>query len=321
MIDSTLQIVKACFYEEKTWTKNTLHTHLGLSLSGITSALKTLQENREILYCGDEESTGGRKSKQYQLNPDYHHILKIILEHKEEQDVLYAIDVNLLNEELFRKIAPVRPMTPSSLKQNLLSMLEEDERIHMIVISIPGICTQGKIRVCDIEGLINTSLQEELKDLHKALIIENDVNTGAIGLSHHYSQYDNIALVYQPSSKYSGSGLIINRRLYNGFSHASGELRYLPAYSLHQQDQLLKEDPQCLLKNQVQSLISILNPDLIAICSDVVTDIPDLMFDDIPKSDLPEIIEIKTIYNVIEYGLYQMSMSAFKGDTNEYKLY
>ena len=38
----------------------------------------------------------------------------------------------------------------------------------------------------------------------------------------------NSAFIYQPAIDYVGCGMIIQGKLYNGFSHFAGELRCLP---------------------------------------------------------------------------------------------
>ena len=64
--------------------------------------------------------------------------------------------------------------------------------------------------------------------------------------------------------------MIIQGKLYNGFSHFAGELRCLPFYDHLQQERLLKDAPQELLEKQIVTLCCVLNPEAIGICSDVL---------------------------------------------------
>ena len=67
--------------------------------------------------------------------------------------------------------------------------------------------------------------------------------------------------------------MIIQGKLYNGFSHFAGELRCLPFYDHLQQVRLLKDAPQELLEKQIVTLCCVLNLEAIGICSDVLKDI------------------------------------------------
>ena len=80
---------------------------------------------------------------------------------------------------------------------------------------------------------VDDRLKELIKESCDQLnveIIENDVNCASIGFYHQYSHYQNSALIYQPAVDYVGCGMIIQGKLYNGFSHFAGELRCLPFY-------------------------------------------------------------------------------------------
>ena len=74
-----------------------------------------------------------------------------------------------------------------------------------------------------------------------------------------YSHYQNSALIYQPAVDYVGCVMIIQGKLYNGFSHFAGELRCLPFYDHLQQERLLKDAPQELFEVDVlkESLVKI----------------------------------------------------------------
>ena len=72
--------------------------------------------------------------------------------------------------------------------------------------------------------------QQWKKEIKQKIIIENDVNCASIGFYHQYPHYQNSALIYQPAIDYVGCGMIVQGKLYNGFSHFAGELRCLPFY-------------------------------------------------------------------------------------------
>lgn len=110
-------------------------------------------------------------------------------------------------------------------------------------------------------------------------------------------------LIYQPAVDYVGCGMIIQGKLYNGFSHFAGELRCLPFYDHLQQERLLKDAPQELLEKQIVTLCCVLNPEAIGICSDVLKDIQ-ISLPTIPLKHQPQIIKINQLYKLIKEGLF-----------------
>ena len=97
--------IRLCFYNGKVITKNELAKQTKLSLAATTNILKYLLERQEIYLAGEAKSTGGRKSKQYVLNKDYYHLLRIILK-KEALGCCFMVNiVDLLgNVKLEKKI-------------------------------------------------------------------------------------------------------------------------------------------------------------------------------------------------------------------------
>ena len=74
-----IRSVRECFYNRSVQTKNELSEASGLSLAAVTNILQHMCSTGEIRYTQDAQSTGGRKSKIYELNPDYHHIGAVML--------------------------------------------------------------------------------------------------------------------------------------------------------------------------------------------------------------------------------------------------
>ena len=151
-------------------------------------------------------------------------------------------------------------------------------------------------------------------------IIENDVNNACIGLSYMYPQSPHLAFIYQPAVVYVGCGMMIDHKLYNGFSHFAGELRYLPFYTHQQQDQLLRKDPELLLTKQILTLCCVFNPEIIGVCSEVVESIGNLNLNsEIPKYHYPQLVQIKDMNEMIWKGLYSIAIRNLKekGKNNE----
>ena len=308
--------VKQCFYDGEIWTKNKIAQSTGISKAGTTNILKALSYEHFIVYCGDATSTGGRKSKQYQLNRDYFHIGQIILMCKPDGYHLIVRITDLFNCSTYEKDVALCQGNLAELKAIADDLLARDRLIDVLCLSVPGICEDGFLSVCDFKQLEGIDLKKELVWSRPIrVIVENDVNIASIGLSHFYHQR-HLAFLYQPAVEFVGCGLIIQGKLYNGFSHFAGELRYLPFYDHDVQRQMLKNDPIELLKLQVETVCCVINPSFVCICSDVA-DVHELKLS-LPSRHCPQIAVVTDMDRYICEGLYYIVINnRIKGDEND----
>lgn len=308
--------IRECLYDGQIWTKNDLAHKTSLSLATTTNILQEMLKSHEIEYVSDSKSTGGRKSKEYQLYKDYKHLLKVVLKkNKESYEFIFEI-VDLYDQIIYQKNSSSLKGTVEEFLEMLRKVLKKDDKIVVICLSLPGVCDQGLIDLCDFEDFQNKNILEILnKEIKQNIIIENDVNCASIGFYHSYPQYQNSAFIYQPAVDYVGCGMMIQGKLYNGFSHFAGELRCLPFYDHLQQEILLKENPQELLEKQIATLCCVLNPEAIGICSDVLKDIQ-ISLPTIPLKHQPQIIKINQLYTLIKEGLFQIGKNQMIGEMN-----
>lgn len=311
--------MKECFLNAQIWTKNALSLKTGISKAATTNILKDLLEKQVICYVGEACSTGGRKSKQYQINKDYFHVGRIVLQRKKEQYILSGQSVNLFEQTVVEKEIVSETGSYQELVGLIQDLLTTDSFISILCLSIPGICENGYISDCDFDQLRHIELKKCLTNLfHKKVIIENDVNVAAIGL-HHLFNISHLALLYQPEVEYVGCGMIINHQLYNGFSHFAGELRYLPFYNHQIQDDMLKLQPEELLRLQIETICCVMNPEIICLCSDVLDKekLETLNFQ-LPKQHLPQIQVIDCLNKYLYEGLYDIAMNSIKEEDDGY---
>lgn len=303
-----IQRIRECFYQKEYQTKGELSEITGISLSLTTNILQHLLARSEILYVCDADSTGGRRSKMYTLNPDYHHMLCMSLQRTGEKHIIETRIQNLRHKILYHHRTIETYGTWEMIAQDISDALHFDPSIHLLVLSIPGISRNGVIDVCDWHEIETMDINRTIHtyfNIH--CIIENDVNTAAIGLYHMHPDMEHLALIYQPSVEYAGVGMIIHGQLYNGFSHMAGEVRYLPSHMTGSQDERLKTEPEDLLMDQIVSVISIMNPQLIGWGSDVITEmrLTDA-FLQIPEKHRPVIEHMSDMNNLMFTGLYEI---------------
>lgn len=306
---SNIQKIRECFYNCEIWTKNELSKKTGLSLAGTTNVLMELLENNEIEFIGEANSTGGRKSKQYILNKDYYHIGIIILRRENKNYRIIIKSLDLLSNIVYEKELISSRGTIQELDLTIKQLLENDNNVSILSISIPGVCQDGHVDICDYEEFEDFALGKYIySKFHLEVIIENDVNVACIGFSDSYPEVSHLSFIYQPAVKYVGIGMMIDRKLYNGFSHFAGELRYLPFYTHQQQDEMLKYSPKELLLKQIVTLICVMNPEVIGYHSDVFDTEMTLEDYSIFKKHYPVLVRVPDFNNVILKGLYSIGL-------------
>ena len=139
-----IQKIRRCFYQGKVWTKTELASVTQLSLASITNILQELLKSQEILFIGENDSTGGRKSKQYVLNKDYCHLLKVILKKQKDYDEVICIDVDLFNHVILKKHVSFLCLRQDELKNVLIEICLMECFLKAPVIGFPGFgCHRG----------------------------------------------------------------------------------------------------------------------------------------------------------------------------------
>lgn len=296
-----IQLVRECFYQGDVLTKEVIKESTGLSNATLVNILSCLLETKEIKQIDDAKSTGGRKKKQYVLNPSYAYLLKVHL-HKHRKVHVFDVSLCNLNDEVIRKES--MRSSKGSIEE-LFGILDAciTSKVKMLCISIPGICKEGIIRECDFKQFENIDLGKQLKGRYKIpYVIENDVNVAVIGCTKKYKDIKDMVLIYQPQQDYFGCGILIDGKLYNGYSHAAGELRFLPDKTLKQQDEENKKHPKEFLENRIKIMKTILDPEKMLVASDLCD-----------VSTIKNITPIKNMDEIILEGLFNIGLHNLGG--------
>lgn len=308
-----IYLIRQCFYDGQIWTKYDLSQKIGLSLALTTNILQFLLSSKEIICIGEADSTGGRKRKQYILNKDNKHIGMVILKKYETYDGFHVLIYDLLKNLLFQETYICQRGDYNELLEVVKKVKRTDEFVSIWTFSIPGVCKEGKIDICDFHQLAGIDIVQMFEKEGIDVCIENDVNVASIGLLEQYPHIDHLALLYQPAVKYIGCGMMIDHKLYKGFSHFAGELSYIPFLTFQQQDEMLEKNPNELLLYQLVTLCSIMNPEVIGVCSDVIDcfDLPIEKY--LLKQHQPHIVFIKDLDQLIQDGLFYLGKKEILG--------
>lgn len=166
--------IRECLYDGQIWTKNDLAYKTSLSLATTTNILQEMLKSHEIEYVSDSKSTGGRKSKEYQLYKDYKHLLKIVLKkNKKSYEFIFEI-IDLYDQIVYQKNYSSLKGTVEEFLKIIKEVLKKDQEIAVICLSLSGVCDQGMIDLCDFEDFQNKNILEILKKEIKQKIIVDD---------------------------------------------------------------------------------------------------------------------------------------------------
>ncbi|KXT82841.1 ROK family protein [Streptococcus oralis] len=265
--EDNIQRVRACFYQGGNWTKTDLAQQTGISLAGTTNILQTLEASGEICFIGNASSTGGRKSKLYQLSVNFAHIGTVLLSHPFDRYQIATHAFNLAGETVFEAFVSSKTGSLAEICEAVSILLESDPLMQVLVLSFPGIIgTHGEILSSDFAHLEKSQLLTSLSALTDLpILIENDVNCAVLAYQKEHPDHDNLALLYQPDSDFAGAGLLVDGRLHRGKQGFAGEVGYLSKEGKATKEELLL---------QITALTAVLAPDAIAYyCPSLKTDI------------------------------------------------
>jgi len=230
-----IKIIKL-LYTEGSNTANTIGQLVGISLPTVSLLLGDLLEEKLVVKQGRGESQGGRKPDLYGLAEDSFFIVAMDLDKFATRVAIY----NTKNE----KVSPVRYLkitlnneatTIDKIYQFAVESIAEtqipEEKIIAIGITMPGL-------VESMAGINHTylkvgksTLKEQLeKKFGKKVYIENDARAMTLaeykfGTS---QQQKNVLGIFVDWG--IGLGIIIDKKLYRGFSGLAGEFSHSPLF-------------------------------------------------------------------------------------------
>ena len=313
-----IRSVLSCLGDGKAWNKADLVEATGLSTGALTQILQELQGTGEVLFSGTAPSTGGRRPKEFVLNPDYCHVAQLTITALPEGYRICRKTCDLNGVVLAEYAFDSATCTEQDLVDAARSACAKDERIGIVCIANPGVSIAGKVVVSDAEGLAGADLAGAVTGAcGVTTVVENDVNAAAIGLWEDH-RTESLALLYQPARYYVGVGMVIGGRLYNGATHTAGELRYLPFYTEEEQDAALAADPTDLLAKQLATLNCVMNPGVVGICVErgASADL-EAYLRYIPREFQPRVVAVDDFDVKIERGLAAIARDVLLNEREE----
>ena len=223
------QAVKKALLTLGSATKAELSQATGLSVVTCGNILNELASSGEIAEDEQRISNGGRPAMAYQYNHEKGKSLCMYAHADHEGKFLrYRVEDiggNIKQNGFFRE----REISAETIIANARKILKKESGISVIVVGVQGCVNNGIIEFCDIKELRGINLAEKIeKALQIPTVVENDMNTIALGYSKANSDEKNVALLFFPKGNTPAGGFIVDGKILRGTSNLAGELSYFP---------------------------------------------------------------------------------------------
>lgn len=260
-----INLIRDVLRKKITATRAELVKITGISTTTVRALLSELIESKDVICLGFDKSSGGRPAERYSINKDKDFIINFAIG---DDYIDYRI-VNILGEIIEQ--GGVANNNQDYIFDLINDKLHEDINLVWVGVSVPGIpdgekyYTGCKFLECK-EHYIGRKLKERFQ---LPVILENDINSCALGFSKHYIKNSETGLnvVYINFVKNGiGCGIISNNRLIRGFNNYAGELIYLPVDTDKYLDSLLQADITDeqytdMITNIIATMSCIINPE------------------------------------------------------------
>lgn len=294
--------IREYLYTEPQITLAQLEKKTGLSHRLVVAALREMAETGEVK--AEKHGTGvGRKTYLYSVDPDHMHLCGVLVIQNESTMTYRMMEIDLSGRVCSVQETEWDAYTEETFMYALDSFLGKCSRPRRIIIASPGICENGIVSnpgryVNDIGAWIR-------KKYDMPVIIENDVNTAAIGFAQTIPEAAHTAFLYQADRTRFGCGIVIHGRLYNGFSHSAGELRWLPFM-----DDTGGRSAAELLALQIRSVAAVLDPEVIGWYSRIVPADSAQFEMPMPERNRPRIIAAEDMETAAVRGIYSIGIDS-----------
>lgn len=226
-------VVEGIIRTDSPITKPEIAKRSQLSLVTVNKIVAALLHEGKVRVKGASESTGGRRAMYFEINHESNYYIGLYYYKNHYIGAISDSIGELIYEEEFSARVEVYEEIMEDTYAALDSLMEAcgDHKVKAIGIGVPGVvkdCTitnipnipswEGK----DISGILSAKYQ-------LPVLLENDINLTTLGiytLEYRNNKVRNMALIYLDQG--IGSGFIINRSLFKGFSNFAGELSHIP---------------------------------------------------------------------------------------------
>ncbi len=244
-------LVKECILKKPKISKPQIARQTRLSLVTVNKIVDELEQMGEIIDLGFQESTGGRKAKQYAINKDYSSIVTVLVRSDSYHLALLDNTGAIIQSSEIKRQSKDRLLELRELIGETIAGSENP--VFELGIAVPGTVSGSLIHnipsIPEWEGMNLKEAVEEAFDL--AVTLENDVNASTVGIYGDYASdtIKNLAFLYI-TEEGIGAGIVINGELYRSTKNFAGELAFM---NVGQSDR--RGERQDCLESLMKSLI------------------------------------------------------------------
>jgi glucokinase-like ROK family protein len=213
-------------------TKKEIAQQLGVSITTVATFITELINEDRIVPSGSAESTGGRRSELYQLNPDASYVIGVDLQVDRLIILLINFEGEILGTEEVKYSGTDEERIASLLYQAILRICDSIRipfsKISGIGVGVPGIVNHqtGTIEFAPNLGWKNVNLASIIP-VDLPVVVENEANAAAIGEFNFGAAQGRANVIYISVGLGIGVGLIIKNDLYYGHNFVAGEFGHM----------------------------------------------------------------------------------------------
>lgn len=227
------KVLKVLYHKHKL-TKLEISQLTGLSIPTVTKNTDKLMEDEFIRHIGVGTSSGGRRPALFTINDNARYSIGVDISPDRVRIILTNIKLKIIERRKFdlnekfsfdETMKQVMKETQSIVEENNI----DTEKLLGIGISVHGIINRNKmvLSVAPNMSLKNIDFRKYTKYFPCQVYIENEANCGVIAEKFFLSPEDSSNVVYLSINEGLGSGVIINRKLFNGTHRRAGEFGHM----------------------------------------------------------------------------------------------
>ncbi len=294
-----------------------------LSVPTVGRIIDEMLSTGEALTSTEEVVTGGRRAKQYMLDPGFSYALCIYL----DQQVIWYHLSNVPGDCVEKGELPVQNFAHRDVIGNLIEdIITRYPALKAVSIGVPAWVHDDELReIMEYPGLNSTNFRKLIDEYFELPCrVTNDLNALVTGYcsTHYAGDKINMCGLYISSSG-PGAGVVINGTLRTGFAGFAGEIGYLPVSGGTLNEVLLHSNGDYKTKcraiaETVATIAAVINPRVMLFCTyggrmPKLSDIKDECRKLLPEEVLPEFIETSEYHRYYLTGLRTIADDLMRG--------
>lgn len=324
MKELNIGLIKEALTKYESATRVELSSITGISQPTVNLLIKQLLKERTVVNVGTIQAPRGRKAEVFALNNKRYLMASLIVCKK---DFHYAVSDMNLNIET-SSVVP-RDFDCSFSEQLCFivrHILEQNKYVRAISVGVPGaVSDAGQVfAIPHIPEWEKVNLKNLLeREFTLPVLIINDINAIAVGYAGSTRTGVRDMVYLHAENNSIGAGIIIDGRLYSGFTSFAGEIGYMQVEAGTSAEGMLADADStqraALLGAIAKNIICVLNPEKIVIGGkdippSLYTLVQQKSFMQLPEEIMPQIVIIDSNLDYYFRGLGEMGKKLLDRD-------